>query len=252
PSTEQYANYPTFHIPAFHFKHPVTGREPQYPEGDPAIGKPTGLSSTTDAALNDGSLFDSATLPAQVAAATVRSQRALATDAVENLVNAYGYYLDECMTQDVAALFAENGVNEIAGIGYYEGAAKIANALKLAYCPAGRQENALTLHHVLQPVITVDDDGMKATVVARLWQVHATGADDDYYLMGELNGEAVKQGEQWKLASLGTTYKWAASVKDGWARATDQEALGYAAPVSMLTELPPDRPAQTARLAPAP
>lgn len=252
PPTEQFAAYPTFYIPAFHFQHPVTGRAPQYPAGSPASGKATGFASATEPTLGAGPLYDSATLPAQVAAAELRSQRMLATDAVENLVNAYAYYLDECMTQDVAALFAEQGVNEIPGIGFYKGAEKISGALKLAYCPNGRQENALTLHHVLQPVITVDETGTNATVVARLWQIHATGADDDYYLMGELRGAAIKQGAQWKLASLSTQYKWAVSVKEGWARATENETLGYAAPVSMLTELPPDRPTQSVRLAPFP
>lgn len=250
--TETYGIYPTFYIPAFHFAHPVTGRAPQYPDGDPASGRAIGFVTTQQAAPAANQASDIAVLKAALDAAEAQSQRALATDAVENLLNAYAYYLDECMPQDAAALFAEDGANEIPGIGYYQGPDRISHALQLAYCADGRQPDALTLHHVLQPVITVAADALTATVVARVWQVHATGADDDYYLMGRLEGAAIRQGTQWKLVSLSTRYTWVASVKEGWAHATENEALGYAAPAQMLAGFPPDRPAQTARLAPYP
>ncbi|HTQ99675.1 MAG TPA: hypothetical protein VMH83_06785, partial [Candidatus Acidoferrum sp.] len=94
--------------------------------------------------------------------------------------------------------------------------------------------------------------GQHATVVSRLWQVHASDKDDGYYLMGQLQAEAVKQGTQWKLGSLSTRYQWAVSVKEGPAHATMNEPLGYAAPVAMAAELPPDQPARNARLAPYP
>lgn len=194
PPTETYEIYPTFYIPAFHFAHPVTGQGPQYPEGDPALGKAVGFAATQPAPVNQAT--DSSPLQAQLDAAELQSQRALAVDAVENLLNAYAYYLDECMTQDLATLFAENG----------------RNALPLSDCAEGRKENALTLHHVLQPVITIAEDGLTATVVARSWQVHATGANDDYYRMGRLEGTAIRQGEQWKLQSLDTEEIWTAAA----------------------------------------
>ncbi len=248
PATEKYENYPAFYIPAFHFAHPVTGRVPQYPEGDPAIGKAPGFSTAAP-------LTNSTTSPdnmASLAAAEVQAQQALAVDAVENLINAYAYYLDECMPQQAATLFAQNGVNEIPGIGFYKGTQRITTALQQAYCPAGRQEKALTLHHAVQPVITVGKDGRSATVLSRLWQVHVAGKADDYYLMGQFEGEAIKQNDQWKLASLSTHYSWVAAIKDGWASGTENEALGYAAPAQMLAEFPPDSPARAARLAPYP
>jgi hypothetical protein len=179
-------------------------------------------------------------------------QQARAYDAVENLINAYAYYLDECMPQQAAALFAQNGRNEIPGIGFYEGAPRIANALQLAYCPNGRQQNALTLHHAVQPVITVGDDGQSATVVSRLWQIRAAGDENDYYLMGRLTGEAIRENDQWKLASLSTQYRWVAAIKEGWAHATKNETLGYAAPEQMREEFPSDMPGTSARLAPYP
>jgi hypothetical protein len=257
PPTERYEIFPTFYIPAFHFTHPVTGRAPQYPAGDPASTKPIDFNTTLPPATTANSLTDNANLPTQLATAELQAEQLLAGAALENLVNAYAYYLDECMPQQAATLFAEQGVNEIPGIGYYQGPQRIAQALQLAYCPNGRQEGAFTLHHAVQPVITVADDGQSATIVTRLWQVRVAGkADDgqqdDYYLMGQLQGQAIKQNSQWKLASLSTQYSWVAGINEGWAHATTNEALGYAAPVSMLTELPPDRAATPGRLAPYP
>lgn len=247
--TEKYDIYPAFYIPAFHFLHPVTGRAPQYPAGDPAIGKAIGYATTGQSPKATPGRSGKTETLAQLSSA---AQRALAVDAVENLVNAYAYYLDECQTQDAATLFAANGINEIPGIGVYQGNDRIAHALQLAYCPHARQEGELTLHHLLQPVITLDSAGESATVLAKLWQVHATGKDDDYYLMGQLEVKAIKQGELWQLVSLSPHYTWAASVQQGWAHATTNEALGYAAPMQMLTQFPPDQPGHSARLAPYP
>ncbi|HTQ99523.1 MAG TPA: nuclear transport factor 2 family protein, partial [Candidatus Acidoferrum sp.] len=159
PPTEKYEIYPAFYIPPFHFPHPVTGRAPQYPPGDPAASKSTGFAPAVSGKTGPNGV------PASLAMVELRAQKMLAVDAVENLVNAYAYYLDECQTQQAAALFADNGSNEIPGIGYYQGAQRIAASLQRAYCAAGRQEKALTLHHALQPIVTVSDDGQHATVV---------------------------------------------------------------------------------------
>jgi hypothetical protein len=232
---------------------------PQYPDGDPANGKAVGFAGvapqpvTPQPAAAQQFATDASVL-SQLAAAEVQAEQALAVDAVEHLINAYAYYLDECMPQQAAQLFAGNGRNEIPGIGYYAGEERIAAALQLAYCEHGRQENTLTLHHAVQPVITVADDGSSATVQARLWQVHvgADAGEQDYYLMGRLEGTAIKQNAAWKLETLSTHYTWVAAVNEGWAHATRNAALNYAAPEQMLTDFPPDQPATAARLAPYP
>ncbi|MES2626362.1 MAG: nuclear transport factor 2 family protein, partial [Pseudomonadota bacterium] len=135
PATENYAIFPEFYIPAFHFAHPVTGRAPQYPGGDPAINRATGFEQSAQTASYVPQLSDGTALQAQFATAEIQVQQALAYDAVENLINAYAYYLDECLPQQAAMLFAQNGRNEIPGVGYYQGGSRIANALQLAYCP---------------------------------------------------------------------------------------------------------------------
>jgi hypothetical protein len=104
PPTEPHGVYPEFHIPALHFPHPVTGRAPQYPEGDTATSKPIGFGEPGQAAVVSSDQFAVETLPARLLAAEARAQRSLAYDAVENLINAYAFYLDECLTQEAADL----------------------------------------------------------------------------------------------------------------------------------------------------
>jgi len=215
PPTEQYGIYPEFHIPAFHFPHPVTGRAPQYPEGDPAIGRELAFPSTPRQPPAPSEEFDLAALRSQFEATEARVQRALAFDAVENLVNAYAYFLDECSTQEAALLFADTGEVRIAEAETGRGSEAVSNILQSAYCPSSRGAGDLTLHHVTQPVITVADDGRTATFASRLWEVHASNEIPDFYRGGLLEGEARYENGRWKLLTLGTSYTWTAPVAAG-------------------------------------
>lgn len=95
------------------------------------------------------------------------AEQALARDAVENLVNAYAYYVDECMPEQAAALF----VQEAPG----------ARALAEFFCPQGRQEGVMAVHHAVQPVIDIAPDGRSATVTSKLWQVSTIPGSDTYH-----------------------------------------------------------------------
>ncbi len=186
PPTETYAIYPAFYLPAFHFNHPVTGRAPQYPEGSPA---------------NPGRPEFAAAGPANVAYIALAAdevealaQQALARDAIEDLINAYAYYLDDCMTAEAAALFA-SGVPPQLPCGY------------------GRSESdAITLHHAVQPVITVAPDGQSATVLSKFWQVAADDQDGDAYAGGLLQGAAILENGRWKLTGVTREYRWSAGA----------------------------------------
>ena len=212
PPTEQYGVYPEFHIPAFHFTHPVTGRPPQYPEGDPAIGREIAVPFTARRPPAPSQDFDLAELQSALAIAEARVRRSLASDAVENLVNAYAYFLDECVTQEAALLFADAGEIRTAEGATGRGREGIANALQSAHCPPSRRAGDLTLHHVTQPVITVADDGRTATFASRLWEVHASNENPDFYRGGMLEGEARFDNGRWRLFMLDTRYTWTAPV----------------------------------------
>jgi hypothetical protein len=217
PPSEQYGVYPEFHIPAFHFAHPVTGRAPQYPDGDPAAARSVGFEEwELDDAAGSGAVADRgtdiATLESSVAAAEARAQRALAVDAVENLISAYAFYLDECMTLEAAALFAEGGEVRIGGGDDARANKDIANALEAAYCPATRQAGEVTLHHVAQPGIAIASDGATARFSAQLWEIDVSSGSADDYRGGRLTGEARYEAGQWKLTLMMSRYDWTAAV----------------------------------------
>ena len=212
PPSEQYGVYPEFHIPAFHFAHPATQRPPQYPEGDPAEGQDVGFPFLVQRPPAPGEDFDLAALQTALASTEARVRRALATDAVENLVNAYAYYLDECVPQEAALLFADAGEVRLAGGETGRGREAIATVLQSAHCPASRPAGDLTLHHVTQPVIEVADSGTTATFATRLWEVHASNENPDFYRGGMLEGEARYEDGRWRLFVLATRHGWDAPV----------------------------------------
>src|SRR5690606_13546464 len=125
-----------------------------------------------------GSLAD---WEARLVAAEARVQRTLGYDAVENLIGAFAFYLDECMIPDAAALFAEAGGIRIADGVPGVGSEGITNTLLSAHCPASRRDEDMTLHHVSQPVIMLADDGATASFAARLWEVHVSIDDESFY-----------------------------------------------------------------------
>lgn len=212
PPTERYGVYPEFHIPAFHFAHPVTGRPPQYPEGDPAIGKEVGFARAAQPSTDGNGVSDLAGLQERLVAAEAQARRSLGYDAVENLIDALGYYVDECMISDAAALFTEEAQIRIADGAPGTGITGITNTLRSTACPASRRDGEIALHHVIQPLISLDDDGTTALFAARLWEVHVSSDDDDFYRGGIVEGEARYGEGRWKLSSLHVRYNWTAPI----------------------------------------
>jgi len=94
-------------------------------------------------------------------------------DAVRNLQNAYGYYVDRKMWDDVTDLFSEDGVLEIADIGIYEGIKGIRRALEING-PPGLKHGQLHDHLQLDMTVSVDPGGEEA---------HARGLE--FAMMGE-------------------------------------------------------------------
>lgn len=128
PSTEVYGIYPKMYYPGLHYPNPVTGVPVQYPPGiaaAPERRSPSGPATLLTPPKNVKELTTQLTeLERQI-------HQSIAYDAVENLVSANGYSLDD---------------STLLG-------------------------NALAIHQTIQPVIQVASDGQSATIRARLLKV---------------------------------------------------------------------------------
>ena len=92
PPTASYEIYPKFAVAPFHFDNPVTGKPPQYPEGVLSVSRPAAAAAAPASAPP---IRNAADLTARLAEVERSLTAAEAYDAAENLIGAYGYYLDE-------------------------------------------------------------------------------------------------------------------------------------------------------------
>ena len=182
PPTSAYESYPKFVIPPFHFRHPVTGRSPQYPEahagGDPSVAAPP----LTPAAF----ARTPAELDVKLAALEQSLRAAAAAEAAENLLNAYGYYADEHLWDAAAQLFAADGWAAVLGAGIYTGRERLRGALQAAF--GGRRDGAFELHQIAQPVVHASAGGGSTRIRARLAEIDVRADGDDTYVGRRVRG----------------------------------------------------------------
>ena len=105
-----------------------------------------------------------------VAAAKTEVQRLKDIDDLENLAGIYGHYVDKSRHDDVADLFAPDGVVEILGRGVFIGEPRVREYMRnLSPGSVGPRDGALFNHMHLQPVIDVAPDGKTAYTRSRLF-----------------------------------------------------------------------------------
>src|SRR3569623_1484302 len=122
-------------------------------------------------------------------------------DAIENLQATYGYYFDKGLWDQAADLFSADGTFEYGQRGVYVGVPHIRRAM-LLFGPQGLAAGHLNTHMLLQPVITVAEDGKTA---AARWQGMiqlAEPGQHGVWGVGVYENENVKQGGVWKNSKL--------------------------------------------------
>jgi hypothetical protein len=160
-----------------------------------------------------------AELETRLAEAERKIDAALAYDAAENLVNAYGYFADESMWNQARDLFTGSPSTEV--------------ARELADLRARSGEkpgDSLTVRQMLQPVIHVASDAKSAKIRVRLLEIDQGANGRGEWVSGAYESEAVRVGDSWKLGVMNLSGTWRAGYRDGWARATSLTKASAASP----------------------
>lgn len=175
-------------------------------------------------------------------AVEARLARVEAEAAIRRLHHAYGYFMDYCWYDEAIDLFAEDG-EAVFLSGVYRGKPSLARLYKdflgQAYTRGerGPVQGFLADHFLLQDVITIADDGLRAKGRFRALLMlgsHESRAGggaplpDQVYEAGLYENDYVREGGVWKIRRLEYALQWQALYDKGWAHT--------------VTDLPPAMP----------
>jgi SnoaL-like domain len=204
-----------------------------------ACSPPPGADGSSGPAVTDAELDAAiAALESAVAAAEADVRRLEDVDELENLAGAYGLYVDKSMQDDIADLFAPDGIVEILGRGVFYGQDRVREYMH-NLGPVGPRPGSLFNHMHLQPVIDIDADGRRARVRSRLFVMFGILDTNAQWGAGIYENELVKQDGVWKFDYLHAYQTFYTNYEDGWAK----RASGIFAPYDRL---PPDGPQSVA------
>jgi SnoaL-like protein len=177
-----------------------------------------------------------ADLEKAVAAAKAEVRRLEDVDDLENLAGIYGHYVDKNRHDDVADLFAPEGVVEIYGRGAFLGQDRVREYMhNLSPGSVGPRDGSLFNHMHLQTVIDVQPDGKTAFVRSRPFIMFGIMNTNAQWGVGVYENVFAKQDGIWKIAYLHGYYTMYTNYEDGWAK--------RATPIfGVYARLPPDRP----------
>jgi triacylglycerol lipase len=176
-------------------------------------------------------------LETQVAAAEREITRVRDYDELENLEDAYGYYLDKNLWNPLADLFARDGSMELAQRGVYQGQDHV-RAFLLKVFGRGQEgpvAGRLGNHLQVQPVIDVAPDGQSAKIRVRLLQQMSFGSRASWG-GAVYENEAVKEDGTWRFKVDHAYNTFSAGYQGGWTKAASTAMPGPSA------DFPPDAP----------
>jgi ketosteroid isomerase-like protein len=155
----------------------------------------------------------------------------------QNVANAFGYYLDRGMYDDIVDLFAPEGNVEVAGQGVFEGADGVRRFLTRFGAP-GLDAGELNDRPQLMPEVSISDDG--ATALVRVTELGMTGQHGGAgYWSLAVDTFLMTRGDdgKWRIVTLHRRPLMRADYKEGWAHPLP-------APLPMGEGVTVDAPAQ--------
>ena len=139
-------------------------------------------------------------------------------DKVRNLQNAYGYYMDRKMWDDVTDLFTADGALSIATSGVYDGPKSIRRALERSG-PAGLKHGELNELMQLDMAVAIEPGGMEAR--ARGLELGMLGEADKgtaFYTLAIFENRYVKQNDTWRIREMRIFPLMKTEYAQGWAK----------------------------------
>jgi SnoaL-like protein len=139
-------------------------------------------------------------------------------DKVRNLQNAYGYYMDRKMWDDVTDLFTADGALAIANVGVYDGPRSIRRALERSG-PAGLKNGQLNELMQLDMTVAIEPGGLEAR--ARGLEFGLLGdaeKDTAFYTLAIFENRYVKQNDIWRIREMRIFPLMKTEKTQGWAR----------------------------------
>ena len=138
-------------------------------------------------------------------------------DKVRNLQNAYGYYMDRKMWDDVTDLFTTDGALSIANVGVYDGPRSIRRALERSG-PAGLKHGELNELMQLDMAVTIEPGGTEAR--SRGLEFGMLGEADKgtaFYTLAIFENRYVKQNDIWRIREMRLFPLLKTEYAKGWA-----------------------------------
>lgn len=174
--------------------------------------------------LPEGAAFDlpPGTTPADLARRVTRLDD---ESRIANLQNAYGYYVDRRMWDDVADLFAPTGTMQGFGAGKASGRAAIRRRLE-ARGPAGLKPGELNDHLQVDQVITVDPGGRTASARGIEFGMVGVAGGASYWTVGLYENRYVKHAGVWTIAAMRFFPRARTDYRSGWAQSALADAPG--------------------------
>ncbi len=214
--------YPDVGVVPFHYPNPVTG-------GAVFPGRPADYAAPVPAKV------DAAGLAKTLADLDRRIGLLEDAEAVERLHAIYGYYLARNQWDNLAGIFAQNGVIEIAMRGQYVGHASVRRNLNL-YGRPGVQFGLLHNHMQFQPVIDVAPDGKSAKMRSRALSIMGNYDRLGMWMGGVYENEYVKVDGVWQIERDQVFNTYFTPYNVGWKHLPQRDPPGETA------SNPPDRP----------
>jgi SnoaL-like protein len=149
-------------------------------------------------------------------------------DKIRNLQNAYGYYMDRKMWDDVTDLFTADGVLSFADLGVYDGRTGIRRALE-RNGPAGLKHGQLNELMQLDIAVAIEPGGMEAR--ARGLEFGMLGGADKgaaFFTLAIFENRYAKQNDIWRIREMRIFPLMKTEYVQGWAK-------------SQVFDPPPDR-----------